>query len=126
MPLIVRMFSTRRNLGCPLALVFSEPFRSSHFRYFLLLRHFVLKFASPRHKGNFHSDIKTYRKKNRCFLCVVLCSVQTIAPLYIVPLYSLKRSSSCLEKTIAPLLNTSYRVMRRCSLVVINIMPLYH
>jgi hypothetical protein len=33
----------------------------------LFLRHFMLKFASPRYKGNFQSDIKTYRKRANAF-----------------------------------------------------------
>ena len=77
-----------------LALPLSDmPFRSSHLRYFLLLRHFVLNCDSPRYKGNFHSDIKTYRKYTAFLFCWpggvgVLCCAETIAPLFIVLLYS--------------------------------------
>ncbi len=79
------MFLTRGVLERFLALLLSEPFRYSHLRYFLLLRHFVLNFASPSHKGNFNSDIKTYRKGEQVFvlfvtLCGVLCSAETLAP----------------------------------------------
>jgi hypothetical protein len=53
----------------------------------------VLNLASPRYKGNFHSDIKTYRKGERVLFCSP-CAAEFVhcrdyAPLYMVCLYRL-------------------------------------
>ena len=61
--LAVRMFSIRRILERLLVLV-----KSSHFRCFLLLRHFVLKFLSPKYNGIFIVTLKCIAKARMFFV----------------------------------------------------------